>query len=30
MNLREIGLKVGQRRTDLGLSQDRLRRQDVR
>lgn len=24
MNLREIGLKVGQRRTDLGLSQDRL------
>ncbi len=26
MNLREIGLKVGQRRTDLGLSQDRLAR----
>jgi transcriptional regulator with XRE-family HTH domain len=24
MNLREIGLKVGQRRTDLGLSQERL------
>jgi transcriptional regulator with XRE-family HTH domain len=24
MNLREIGLKVGQRRVDLGLSQDRL------
>jgi transcriptional regulator with XRE-family HTH domain len=24
INLREIGLKVGQRRTDLGLSQDRL------
>jgi len=24
MNLREIGLKVGKRRTDLGLSQDRL------
>ena len=24
MNLREIGLKVGQRRTELGLSQDRL------
>jgi len=24
MNLREIGLKVGQRRIDLGLSQDRL------
>ena len=24
MNLREIGLKVGQRRTDLGLSQARL------
>lgn len=24
MNLREIGLKVAQRRTDLGLSQDRL------
>ena len=24
MNLREIGLKVGQRRADLGLSQDRL------
>jgi transcriptional regulator with XRE-family HTH domain len=26
MNLREIGLRVGQRRTDLGLSQDRLAR----
>ena len=24
MNLREIGVKVGQRRTDLGLTQDRL------